>query len=62
MDVIKTRFLSGAIVVPDFVLEELQRVADSADGLKRARGRRGLEIVEELKASANGGFSVRSGD
>ena len=46
----KTRFLSGAIVVPDFVLEELQRVADSADALKRARGRRGLEIVEELKA------------
>ena len=61
VDVIKTRFLSGAIVVPDFVLEELQKVADSADGLKRARGRRGLEIVEELKASANGGFSVRSG-
>ncbi len=62
VDVIRTRFLSGAIVIPDFVLEELQRVADSADALKRARGRRGLEIVEELKASANGGFSVRSGD
>ena len=62
VDVIKTRFLSGTIVIPDFVLEELQRVADSADGLKRARGRRGLEIVEELKTSANGGFSVRSGD
>ena len=62
VDVMKTRFLSGAIVVPDFVLEELQRVADSTDVLKRARGRRGLEIVEELKASANGGFTVRSGD
>ena len=61
IDVLRTRFLSGAIVVPDFVLEELQRVADSADGLKRARGRRGLEIVEELKAAANGGFSVRAG-
>jgi uncharacterized protein YacL len=61
VDVIRTRFLSGAIVIPDFVLEELQKVADSADALKRARGRRGLEIVEELKASANGGFSVRSG-
>jgi uncharacterized protein YacL len=47
-------------VVPDFVLEELQRVADSTDALKRARGRRGLEIVEEMKATANGGFSVRS--
>jgi len=62
VDVLRTKFLTGPIVVPDFVLEELQRVADSADGLKRARGRRGLEIVEELKASANGGFSVRSGD
>ena len=57
----KTKFLSGAIVVPDFVLDELQRVADSADALKRARGRRGLEIVEQLKSSANGGFSVREG-
>ncbi len=62
VDVVKTRFLSGAIVVPDFVLEELQRVADSGDALKRARGRRGLEIVEELKASANGGFSVRAAE
>ncbi|HET6691316.1 MAG TPA: TRAM domain-containing protein [Miltoncostaeaceae bacterium] len=61
VDVLRTRFLSGPIVIPDFVLEELQKVADSADALKRARGRRGLEIVEELKAGANGGFSVRSG-
>jgi uncharacterized protein YacL len=62
VDVMKTRFLSGAVVIPDFVLDELQRVADSADALKRARGRRGLEIVEELKASANGGFTVRAAD
>ena len=62
IDVVKTKFLSGAIVVPDFVLHELQRVADSSDAQKRARGRRGLELVEELKATANGGFSVRSGD
>lgn len=62
VDVVRTKFLSGPIVVPEFVLEELQRVADSADSLKRARGRRGLEIVEELKAQANGGFSVRAGD
>ncbi len=62
VDVLRTKFLSGAIVIPDFVLDELQRVADSADGLKRARGRRGLEIVSELKSVANGGFSVREGD
>ena len=43
------------------MLEELQKVADSSDGLKRARGRRGLEIVAELKTAANGGFSVRRG-
>jgi len=62
IDVVRTKFLSGSIVVPDFVLLELQRVADSSDPLKRARGRRGLEIVEELKAEANGGFSVRGTD
>lgn len=62
VDVVKTKFLSGQIVVPTFVLDELQRVADSSDPLKRARGRRGLELVEELKASANGGFSVRERD
>jgi len=60
VEVMRTRFLSGSIVVPDFVLEELQHVADSTDALKRARGRRGLEIVEEMKRTANGGFSVRS--
>lgn len=62
VDVVRTRFLSGQMVVPTFVLDELQRVADSSDPLKRARGRRGLELVEELKASANGGFSVRERD
>ena len=62
IDVVKTNFLSGQMVVPTFVLDELQRVADSSDPLKRARGRRGLELVEELKASANGGFMVRERD
>ena len=62
IDVVRTRFLSGSIVVPAFVLEELHKVADSTDPLKRARGRRGLELIEELKASANGGFSIRTGD
>jgi len=62
IDVVRTRFLTGAFVVPRFVLEELQRVADSSDPLKRARGRRGLELIEELKQNANGGFSVREAD
>ena len=62
VDVVRAKFLSGQIVVPDIVLEELQQVADSSDHLRRARGRRGLELVDELKASANGGFQVREVD
>lgn len=49
LDIAKTGFISGLVLVPSFVLTELQQVADSADGLKRARGRKGFETVEELK-------------
>lgn len=49
LDIVKTGFLSGLVLVPKFVLIELQQVADSSDDLKRQRGRRGFEIVEELK-------------
>lgn len=49
LDIAKTHFLSGTILVPSFILTELQQVADSADYLKRSRGRRGFEVVEELK-------------
>lgn len=49
LDIAKTGFISGLILVPKFILTELQQVADSADNLKRQRGRRGFEIVEELK-------------
>ncbi len=53
LEVVKTGFITGLILVPKFVLTELQQVADSSDDLKRARGRRGFEIVEELKKSKN---------
>jgi uncharacterized protein YacL len=49
-DIVRTGFLGGELVVPEFVLKELQQVADSADPLKRARGRRGLEVVQELRS------------
>lgn len=49
LDIAKTHFLSGVILVPSFVLEEIQQVADSADYLKRSRGRRGFEVIEEMK-------------
>ena len=46
----RARFLPGQIVIPAFVVEELHRVADSADPEKRQRGRRGLDLVEEMKS------------
>lgn len=49
LDVAKTGFLNGLVFVPNFVLVELQQVADSADDLKRKRGRRGFEIINDLK-------------
>lgn len=49
LDIAKTDFISGLILVPRFVLAELQQVSDSSVDLKRARGRRGFEIIEELK-------------
>lgn len=49
LDIAKTFFLHGTLLVPTFVLTELQQVSDSSDYIKRTRGRRGFEIIEELK-------------
>ncbi len=51
LDIVATHILQGAVVVPRFVLHELQLVADSADKLKRSRGRRGLDILQKLQGS-----------
>ena len=48
-DIAETGFLDGVVVVPQFVLRELQLVADSADGLKRNRGRRGLDVLQRIQ-------------
>ncbi len=48
-DICRTGFIEGPLVVPRFVLAELQRIADSADALKRNRGRRGLDIVARIQ-------------
>jgi uncharacterized protein YacL len=48
-DVCETGFLDGTLVVPQFVLRELQYIADSADSLKRNRGRRGLDILQKIQ-------------
>src|SRR5205823_12917841 len=48
-DICRTGFLEGVIYVPGFVLDELQQIADSSDALKRARGRRGLDILNQMQ-------------
>jgi uncharacterized protein YacL len=48
-DICETGFIDGALVIPQFVLKELQLVADSADALKRNRGRRGLDILQKIQ-------------
>src|SRR3984893_10762378 len=48
-DVCETGFVDGTLVIPQFVLKELQLVADSSDSLKRNRGRRGLDIIQKVQ-------------
>jgi len=48
-DVVDSGFLEGALLVPDFILQELHYIADSSDRLRRARGRRGLDMLNSLK-------------
>jgi len=52
-DIAKTGFLPGTLLIPRFVLNELQYIADSADGLRRQRGRRGMEVLSELQKAAS---------
>ncbi len=52
-EIVETRFLSGTVVVPRFVLSELNRMAESDDAAKRARGRRGLDIVARLQENGS---------
>jgi uncharacterized protein YacL len=49
LDIAKAGFIFGTLLIPNSVLQELQQVADSSDYLKRSRGRRGFEIIEDLK-------------
>ena len=51
-DICSTGFLDGKLLIPVFVLEELQHIADSADALKRVRGRRGLDILQKIRTES----------
>jgi uncharacterized protein YacL len=50
-DIAETGFLGGSLVIPNFILTELQQVADSADSSKRQRGRRGLDMLQRLRSN-----------
>ena len=62
MDILSTGFLDGRMVVPNFVLEELQKLSDSSDGLKRAKGRRGLDLVHDMQVSYKGQVLIVDND
>lgn len=51
-DICRTGFIDGKLLIPVFVLEELQHIADSADALKRVRGRRGLDILQRIRTES----------
>src|SRR6516164_9106799 len=61
-DLIKSNFVEGLIVVPRFVLNELQQIADSADPMKRARGRRGLEMLNRIQRNTKNEVRIHEGD
>lgn len=52
-DICQTGFIEGTLVIPNFVLQELRHIADSSDGLKRNRGRRGLDVLNKIQKELN---------
>lgn len=61
-DILATGFIEGPIIVPNFVLEELRHIADSADVLKRNRGRRGLDVLNHIQKELNIGVQISEKD
>jgi uncharacterized protein YacL len=61
-DICQTGFLEGTLVIPRFVLEELQHIADSSDVLKRNRGRRGLDILNKIQKELAVKVEIYEGD
>jgi uncharacterized protein YacL len=61
-DLIEAHFLEGLIVVPRFVLKEIQQIADSTDAIKRARGRRGLEMLNRIQRNTQAEVRIHEGD
>jgi uncharacterized protein YacL len=61
-DLIEANFMEGIIVVPRFVLKELQIIAESADPIKRARGRRGIEMLNRIQRNTRNEVRIHEGD
>jgi len=61
-DLIESNFVEGLIVVPRFVLHELQVIADSSDAVKRARGRRGLEMLNRIQRNTRNEVRIHEAD
>ncbi|GAA0117634.1 MULTISPECIES: PIN/TRAM domain-containing protein [Clostridium] len=61
-DLCQTGFIEGTLVIPNFVLDELRHIADSGDGLKRNRGRRGLDILNKIQKELSIKVEIWEGD
>ncbi|MCW6681829.1 PIN/TRAM domain-containing protein [Aerococcaceae bacterium NML160702] len=61
-DIVAARFIEGVLVIPNFVLQELQYIADSSDTIKRAKGRRGLDILNTLQKDSDVPIEFYEGD
>jgi uncharacterized protein YacL len=61
-DILRTKFLEGKVIVPRFVLKELQQIADSTDPIKRQRGRRGLEILNSIQKETGINLTLHDDD
>ncbi len=62
LDILKTGFLEGQIIIPEFVLLELQHISDSSNDLKRVRGRRGLDVLAQIREEFGVEIYETSGD
>lgn len=61
-ELLAAKFVEGTIIVPRFVLKELQQLADSADDIKRARGRRGLDMLNTIQQNPKNEVTIHDGD
>lgn len=62
LDITKTGFIEGTLVIPNFVLDELRHIADSSDNLKRKRGRRGLDILNNIQKDSDADVLITDKD